>query len=94
MGYYNTKIEPRYFHTINSGSFETIIKNGDLRGENYYYDNIPSCLKDMFPLKISGNSKKIVTEKINGLTVTELYLSKMLKEYIYSYIKYKPDTKF
>ena len=78
MGYYNHKIEPRDFHTINSGSFDTIIKNGDLKGENYYYENIPQYLKDMFPLKISGNSKNIVIEKIHGLTVTDLYLSEML----------------
>ena len=78
MGYYNNKIEPRDFHTINSCSFDTIIKNGDLKGENYYYDNIPQSLKDMFPLKISGNSKNIVIEKIHGLTVTDLYLSEML----------------
>jgi capsule biosynthesis phosphatase len=78
MGYYNNKIEPRDFHVINSGSFDTIIKNGDLKGENYYYDNIPQSLKDMFPLKISGDSKNIVIEKINGLTVTDLYLSAML----------------
>ena len=77
-GYYNNKIEPRDFHNINSGSFDTIIKNGDLEGENYYYENIPQSLKDMFPLKISGNSKNIVIEKIHGLTVTDLYLSEML----------------
>ena len=80
IGYYNNNIEPRYFHTIESGSFDTIIKNGDLKGENYYYENIPLSLKDMFPLQISGNSKNIVIEKINGVTVTELYLSKMLKK--------------
>jgi capsule biosynthesis phosphatase len=86
MGYYNNKIEPRDFHTINISSFDTIIKNGDLKGENYYYDNIPSSIKDMFPLKISGNSKNIVIEKINGLTITDLYLSKMLKKDIFIHI--------
>jgi len=80
MGYYNNKIEPRDFHTINSGSFDTIIKTGDLKGENYYYENIPQSLKDMFPLKISGNSKNIIIEKIHGLTVTDLYLSEMLRK--------------
>ena len=78
MGYYNNKIEPRDFHTINIGSIDTIIKNGNLKGENYYYENIPQSLKDMFPLKLSGNSKNIVIEKIHGLTVTDLYLSEML----------------
>jgi len=86
MGYYNNKIEPRDFHTINSGSFDTIIKNGDLKGENYYYENIPQSLKDMFPLKISGNSKNIVIEKIHGLTVTELYLSEMLTKNTFTHI--------
>ena len=32
LGYYNNKIEPRDFHTIQTGSFETIIKKGDLKG--------------------------------------------------------------
>lgn len=78
MGYYNNKIEPRDFNTINLASLDTIIKNGDLKGENYYYENIPLSLKDLFPLIISGNSKNIVIEKIHGLTVTDLYLSEML----------------
>jgi len=86
MGYYNNKIEPRDFHTISVGSFDTIIKNGDLKGENYYYDNIPQSLKDIFPLKISGNSKNIVIEKIHGLTVTELYLSEMLTKDTFTHI--------
>lgn len=86
MGYYNNKIEPRDFHTINSGSLDTVIKNGDLKGENYYYENIPSSLKDMFPLKISGNSKNIVIEKIHGMTVTDLYLSEMLTKDTFTHI--------
>lgn len=80
LGYFNNKIEPRYFHTIHTDSLNTIIKNGDLKGENYYYQNIPIGLKDMFPIHISGNETTITIEKIDGLTVTELYLSKMLSE--------------
>lgn len=80
LGYYNNKIEPRDFHTIHIDSIYTIIKKGNLKGENYYYENIPTSLKDMFPLYISGNNSSITIEKINGLTVTELYLSKMLNE--------------
>ena len=80
LGYYNTKIEPRDFHTIHHGNVDIIIKNGNLNGENYYYENIPISLKDMFPLYISGNIRNIRIEKINGLTVSELYVSKMLNE--------------
>lgn len=82
LGYYDNKIEPRDFHSINTGSVDTIIKNGDLEGENYYYQNIPLSLKDMFPIYLSGNNNTITLEKINGVTVTELYLSKILNEKI------------
>ena len=82
LGYYDNKIEPRDFHTINMSSINTIIKNGDLKGETYYYENIPKSLKDLFPIYLSGNNNTITIEKINGLTVTDLYLSKMLNEKI------------
>ena len=78
MGYYNNKIEPRYFHSIENSSIGTIIKNGDLKGEKYYYENIPTSLKDLFPIYILGNDTTITIEKIDGITVTELYLSDML----------------
>ena len=78
LGYYNNKIEPRDFHTIHTGSINTIVKGGNLKGEKYYYENIPSCLKDMFPIYLIGNNTSITIEKINGLTVTDLYLSEML----------------
>jgi len=83
LGYYNNKIKPRYFHTIDINSFNTIIKKGDLKGEHYYYENIPTDLKDMFPIYISGNETTITIEKINGVTITDLYLSKMLNENIF-----------
>lgn len=86
LGYYDNKIEPRYFHTINAHSFETIIKNGDLKGENYYYENIPKSLKELFPLYISGNESTITIEKIHGISVTELYLSKMINDNLFIYI--------
>lgn len=86
LGYYNNKIEPRYFHNIEKSSIDTIIKTGDLKGENYYYENIPLPLKDMFPLYIIGSGKSITIEKINGVTVTELYLSEMLTKNTFIHI--------
>ena len=86
MGYYNYKIEPRDFHTIENGNINTIIKNGDLKGEKYYYENIPTSLKDVFPIYISGNDTTITIEKINGITVTELYLSEMMNENTFIHI--------
>jgi len=78
MGYYNSKIEPRDFHSIETGNIDTIIKKGNLKGEYYYYQNIPYPLKDMFPIFISGDNSSITIEKLNGTTATELYLSQIL----------------
>ena len=86
LGYYNNKIDPRDFHTIQKSSIDTIIKKGDVKGERYYYENIPTCLKDMFPIYLFGNNATITIEKINGITVTELYLSEMLNKNIFSHI--------
>lgn len=86
LGYYDNKIKPRDFHSIQVGNIDTIIKSGDLRGENYYYQNIPPNLKDLFPTYISGNNRNITIEKINGLTITELYLSQILDESTFIYI--------
>ena len=86
LGYYNNNIKPRDFHTIQTSSIDTIIKKGDLKGEKYYYENIPTSLKDLFPIYIMGNNASITIEKINGVTVTELYLSEMLNENTFIHI--------
>ena len=80
LGFYNNKIEPRDFHTLQASSIGTIIKKGDLSGECHYYSNIPCSLKDMFPLFLAGDDNSITIERVHGLTVTELYLSEMLTE--------------
>lgn len=86
LGYYNNKIEPRDFNTIEINSINTIIKKGNIEGEKYYYANIPITLKDMFPLYLSGNNDSITIEKISGITVTELYLSQLLSENTFTHI--------
>jgi capsule biosynthesis phosphatase len=78
-GYYNTKIKPRDFHFIEEKYIATITKKGNLNGENYYYKNIPNNLKDLFPLYFTGNDNSFTIEKIKGVTVTDIYLSKLLK---------------
>ena len=54
IGFYNSKIECRSFNKIEFNSLNTITKKGDnLTGEIYYYNNIPTQLKDLFPLLIN-----------------------------------------
>jgi capsule biosynthesis phosphatase len=86
LGYYNHIIEPRDFNMIQTGNVNTIIKTGDMRGERYYYEHIPSSLKDLFPIYLFGNDTSITIEKINGITVTDLYLSEMLNENTFTHI--------
>ena len=86
LGYYDNKIDPRDFHTIQKGNIDTIIKKGDLKGERFYYENIPTCLKDLFPIYLSGDNEAITIEKIIGITVTEIYLSEMLNKNTFIHI--------
>ena len=86
MGYYNSKIEPRDFHSIETGNIDTIIKKGNLEGEYYYYQNIPYSLKDMFPIILLGDNTSITIEKLNGTTATELYLSEILNKSTFIHI--------
>ena len=85
-GFYNSKIQPRDFHSIETTNIEIITKSGELSGENYYYQNIPTNLKDLFPIYFTGTDEYIKIERINGVTITDLYLSKLLKEDTFMYI--------
>lgn len=81
LGYYNTIIEPRDFNSISIKNINTIVKKGNfLNGEIYYYENIPSELKDLFPFYFEKNEDSFTIEKINGITINELYLSELLTE--------------
>jgi capsule biosynthesis phosphatase len=82
LGFYNDKIDTREFNTLKY-SIDTVTKSGKyLSSQIYYYNNIPSCLKDMFPIFINSNidNTEYTIEKINGMTVTQLYLSELLTE--------------
>ena len=42
--------------------------------------NIPNILKDIFPVYLLGYDTHIVIEKVEGTTVTDMYLSEILNE--------------
>lgn len=81
-GFYMDSITPRDFNEIEQNSIETYTKrSSDLSGEIYYYKNMPSSIKDMFPCLIDFdaiNSSWYTMEKIKGLTLTSLYLSQLM----------------
>lgn len=81
LGYYETMIKPRDFNTIRSDTMQLCTKqSADLAGEIYYYQNIPISVKDMFPIMVDYNpdNTSYSVEKINGITVSDLYLSELL----------------
>ena len=82
LGFYMDAIDARTFNNLEYNILGTITKSSSkkLEGEIYYYKNIPSELKDLFGLFIDYdiNGKWYKMEKINGLTVTTLYLSELL----------------
>lgn len=82
LGYHIEKIDPREFNKIKS-TYDTVTKTSteNLIGEIYYYQNIPTIVKDMFPSFIDYDKfefKWYIMEKISGLTMTTLYTSKLL----------------
>lgn len=89
IGFYDNIIEPREFHTIEKSSIETIIKTGDktnMGGEIYYYENIPKSIKDLFPIYFGQNENGFMIEKINGISVSDLFVSEILTEETFSHI--------
>jgi capsule biosynthesis phosphatase len=80
-GFYMDHINPRSFNELNNDTINIYEKKSDdLSGEIYYYKNIPLDLKDLFPLFIDYdiNNKWYKIEKINGITLTSMYLSQIL----------------
>jgi dTDP-glucose pyrophosphorylase len=67
----------RYHNKIISNG-NTIIKEGDLEGENYYYSSISEEIKDLFPIIYSSNKNSIELQKINKPTYSALLMSQKL----------------
>ena len=81
LGFYMDNIAPRDFNSLESNTIDTYTKKShDLSGEIFYYNNIPNSLKDLFPVMIKYDTynKWYTMEKINGTSVSSLYLSELL----------------
>jgi dTDP-glucose pyrophosphorylase len=82
LGFYNDAIEPRYFNEIELNQIEIYKKTSDdLRGQIMYYLNIPNELKCNFPFFLNydyQDYKWYNMEKINGVSVSKLYIAEEL----------------
>lgn len=82
LGFYNNKIETREFNNIIQTNIKTYKKmSDDLSGEIHYYLNIPTQIKDIFPVMLNYDqdlNKWYEMENINGIPISKLYLNEEL----------------
>jgi len=81
LGIYNNKITERDFNQITMSNMEIVIKKGDmskLKGEIHWYKNIPGSIRDLFPAFIKETEDSYIIEKINGISLSYIYLKESL----------------
>jgi dTDP-glucose pyrophosphorylase len=87
IGFYQTFIKERDFNIVKDNNLSTIIKksnNSKLKGEIYWYLNIPESILKLFPCmyRYDINEQEYEIEKINGITLSYLYVKESLNEEI------------
>ena len=81
LGYYTSVIPPRHFNTVERTSISLYTKRSvDLSGEIFYYRNIPTIVKDVFPLMIDygADNTWYSMENIDSLSASTLYTSELM----------------
>ena len=79
LGFIDTKNQPRNFNKIDYKD-NRVVKTTNNRGEVYWYNNIPSEIKNMFHVIISAKDNIIEMEKIRGINYSYLYTHGGLQE--------------
>lgn len=85
LGIYKTEVEERSFNKLISKSDNIITKHGEpntIKGEIYWYNNIPKDVKEYFPIMFKNNiiDGWYDVEKISGVNMSWLYTSEGLNE--------------
>lgn len=87
IGFYKTSVSERKFNQITQTTSNIITKssvNNNIHGEIFYYMNIPSSIKYLFPTFINYGSNWYSIEKINGITLSYLFVNELLSEEIFN----------
>jgi len=79
LGIYNINTPARSFNKIEYNNNKTVTKQTFNDGEVYWYNNIPSNIKNYFPQIITANGNKIIMEHIEGINYSYLYTNEILK---------------
>ena len=91
LGFYNSKIDTRDFNNLSNGNTIEVLKktSKNLEGQIYYYLNLPSNIKDLFPFFFSYDNityKWYDMEKINGIPISKLFIKNELTLDLFSSI--------
>lgn len=81
IGFYNSHIEERKFNVITNNTIKTIVKESKedvISGEIYWYRNIPDSIQELFPVVYKYNGTSYEMEKIDGITLSYLYVNNSL----------------
>ena len=83
LGLYIINIPERSFNEIIYDKIDIITKkslNNKLYGEIYYYQHIPNKFINLFPIFIKFTIDSYTIEKINGITLSYLYINELISE--------------
>jgi capsule biosynthesis phosphatase len=79
VGMYNTAESARKSNSIAFLGDHVVKNSNDAKYQSFYYENVPPQISNLFPALISKNSETSITiEKINGVTISNLYVNKSL----------------
>ena len=82
LGYYRSVIPPRHFNSVECTNISLYTKRSkDLSGEIFYYRNIPTPVKDIFPFMIDygADNTWYSMEKIDSLPASTLFTSELMR---------------
>lgn len=75
IGFYDLNIEPRSHNFIQYTQNSVIKKSTEIQGLVYYNDFIPENHKRFYPKILSKSENSIEMERINGITLSQLYVN-------------------
>jgi capsule biosynthesis phosphatase len=78
LGFYEIHPETRKHNKIEILNDKIIKTSEDIKGEKYWYENIPKNIEHMFPKLINTDDESITISKINGLPISYLNINKIL----------------
>lgn len=85
-GFYTTAVQERDFNELKEERIDFIRKKGQsskIRGEIHWYLNVPASVRHMFPTMLRYTHDTYTIEKINGTTLSRLFVAGSLTQELF-----------